>query len=86
VGLTPVEPDPAASVILLRPSDKGFEVLMVRRHDRGFFGGLIVFPGGGVDDVDRSPLASVLVIPICVASRSLKIWRRTVSVCLVTRL
>lgn len=52
---------PAATVLLLRDSDHGVEVLMVERPQRGFFGGLMVFPGGALDDDDSSELAREVV-------------------------
>jgi 8-oxo-dGTP pyrophosphatase MutT (NUDIX family) len=48
--------------MLIRDTDRSVEVLMVRRHSRGFFGGLTAFPGGAVDPVDRSPLAESVVV------------------------
>lgn len=49
-----VEARPAATVMLVRDGEAGIEVLLVDRPERGFFGGLTVFPGGAVDQVDRS--------------------------------
>lgn len=44
---------PAATVILLRDTDAGVKVLMLRRNRRlKAFGGAWVFPGGRVDDAD----------------------------------
>ncbi len=45
----------AGTVVLLRPADRGFDVLVMRRPDRGSFAGAWVFPGGRVEDVDREP-------------------------------
>lgn len=56
-----VEARPAATVMLVRDSRPGIEVLMVRRAARGFFGGLTVFPGGAVEPIDRSDLADVVI-------------------------
>jgi 8-oxo-dGTP pyrophosphatase MutT (NUDIX family) len=43
----------AGTVVLLRPADSGFEVLLLRRPDRGSFAGAWVFPGGKVEASDR---------------------------------
>jgi 8-oxo-dGTP pyrophosphatase MutT (NUDIX family) len=46
---------PAATVIVLRDSPNGPEVLMLKRSGRsGFFPNAWVYPGGRVDDADRS--------------------------------
>ncbi len=50
---TPATPIPAATLLLLRDSEDGLEVLMTRRHDDASFApGAYVFPGGRVDTVD----------------------------------
>ncbi|MBV9842616.1 MAG: NUDIX hydrolase [Sphingomonadaceae bacterium] len=48
----PPVPRPAATLLLVR--DDPFEVLMVRRANRGQFASALVFPGGVVEDGDRS--------------------------------
>ncbi len=53
---------PASTVLALRPAERGFEVLMVRRAGgSAFMGGAYVFPGGAIDEVDRGPLAAAAV-------------------------
>jgi 8-oxo-dGTP pyrophosphatase MutT (NUDIX family) len=48
-------PRPAATVVVLRDSEAGPEVFMVRRHEgTAFMGGAHVFPGGRVDAADRA--------------------------------
>ncbi len=50
---TPVEPLPAASLILLRDGLDGLEVFMIQRHrDLRFAPGATVFPGGRLDAED----------------------------------
>lgn len=44
----------AATVVLVREGRAGPEVLLIERPDRGSFAGAWVFPGGKVDDVDRT--------------------------------
>jgi 8-oxo-dGTP pyrophosphatase MutT (NUDIX family) len=57
---SPVEPKPAASVVLVRASapeaSEPLEVWMIRRQKTmKFLGGFYAFPGGRVDDADASP-------------------------------
>jgi 8-oxo-dGTP pyrophosphatase MutT (NUDIX family) len=57
-----VEPRQAASLILLRDSGDGAEVLLVQRHpEQRFMGGAWVFPGGAVhpdEDADHAATAA----------------------------
>ena len=49
----PATPRPAATVLLLRDSPQGIEVLMTRRAMTASFApGAYVFPGGGIDAAD----------------------------------
>ena len=57
----PAEPRPAATVLLLRDTPQGPEVLMTRRSATASFApGAYVFPGGGIDaaDAQAHPLAA----------------------------
>jgi len=44
---------PAATVLVLRDSKDGMEVLMVKRSKKPPFGNLYVFPGGKIDESDH---------------------------------
>ncbi|MBW2401707.1 MAG: NUDIX domain-containing protein, partial [Deltaproteobacteria bacterium] len=58
-GKPGADPIPAATVVLIRDApEAGIEVLMLRRNSKIAFGGMWVFPGGRVDDADRSGLDS----------------------------
>ncbi|UUO00774.1 NUDIX hydrolase [Mycolicibacterium novocastrense] len=55
----PLTPRPASTVMLIRdsrgPHARGVEVFLMRRHSAmDFVAGVMVFPGGGVDDRDRN--------------------------------
>ena len=50
----PVVPRTAATVMVIRPRDAGFEVFMVRRHQASKFAAdVFVYPGGTVREDDR---------------------------------
>ncbi len=60
-AVAPVEPRPAATVLLVR--DRGaLEVLMVVRHEKAHFASALVFPGGMVDPDDGDPAWSDLAL------------------------
>ena len=51
----PLVPRPAATVMLVRDTPDGIKVFLMRRHSAmDFMAGVMVFPGGGVDDRDRN--------------------------------
>ena len=60
----PVLPRPAATVLLLRDSPQGIEVLMTRRSlTASFAPGAYVFPGGGIDALDAASHAQAVRRP-----------------------
>ena len=59
-----MRPLPSSTVLLLRDRPAGMEVLMVRRSHSAVFGGMYVFPGGVVDPVDRSSLATEATVGV----------------------
>ena len=53
--LVPLTPRPAATVMLVRDTADGIAIFLMRRHAAmEFAAGVMVFPGGGVDDRDRN--------------------------------
>ncbi|MBY8862938.1 NUDIX domain-containing protein [Nocardia sp. CA2R105] len=51
-----VTPRDAATVVLLRPCEGGFQVFLMRRQPTmNFAAGMHVFPGGSVEDADADP-------------------------------
>ncbi len=54
----PVPALPSSTVLLMSDRTGALQVLMVRRAQTAVFGGLFVFPGGIVDPIDHSPLAT----------------------------
>jgi 8-oxo-dGTP pyrophosphatase MutT (NUDIX family) len=60
----PPAPRDAATLVLLRDTDNGLEVFCVERNRKsGFMAGALVFPGGKVDEGDRDPAWSSLLLP-----------------------
>jgi recombination protein RecT len=59
----PVTPRPAATILLLRDTARGPEVLMTRRSlSASFAPGAYVFPGGVLDPLDASPAARAVSV------------------------
>ena len=71
----PVEPVPAATVMLVRDTPAGVEVFMMERSAVGPFGGLHVFPGGKLDPEDHAASwnGHVLGVGEAVANATLRI-------------
>lgn len=53
-----VSPRPAATILPVRDTQNGYEILMLRRNIRSdFMGGAYVFPGGAVDEEDAQDIS-----------------------------
>ncbi|MSO78668.1 MAG: NUDIX domain-containing protein, partial [Acidimicrobiia bacterium] len=50
---------PAATVVLVRETAAGCETLMLKKNSKLAFGGMWVFPGGRIDDIDREGASNI---------------------------
>ena len=55
-GRAPAPPRLAATVVLVRPAQAGFETYIIRRAATMVYGGIYAFPGGTVDPADFHPI------------------------------
>ena len=60
---------PAATVVVLRDSQRGLESLMLRKNSRLAFGGMWVFPGGRIDDGDHDGTGDLIAAARNAAAR-----------------
>lgn len=69
----------AATVVLLRDSAEGPEVLMIERPDRGSFAGAWVFPGGKLEPGDHGPIGDAMAAEEADARRAAvrETWEET---------
>jgi len=69
-GAAPAVPKTAATVLLLRPAEAGFEVYAIRRApSMAFASGMYAFPGGSVDPRDAAA-------PVAMAGPAVGDWAR----------
>lgn len=73
-------PLPSATILMLRDSNSGIEVFMVKRHHQiDFASGALVFPGGKVDPNDLDPQLR----DFCDGSKGLDEYRLSLAACAV---
>jgi 8-oxo-dGTP pyrophosphatase MutT (NUDIX family) len=71
VAVDPRHAVPASAVAVVRPGDRGPEVLLVRRRSGTAFAGAWAFPGGAVEPIDRSGGARLSTVAVRAAAREL---------------
>jgi len=70
----------AATVLMLRDTEAGPEVFMIKRHqEMGFAAGALVFPGGRLDEADGDERR----IQLCAGGETLRAAERAMRVCAI---
>lgn len=67
----------SATVVLLRSTDSGLEVLMLQKNSKINYGGSWVFPGGVAEDQDNHGLQGLTGEPLRIASSQKTVIRET---------
>jgi hypothetical protein len=79
-GTAPVAPRLSATILILRDTLQGMEVLMVTRHrEVDFLSGALVFPGGKLAKGDEDPRACARCWTVTAHTRGGRLRRHGVS-------